>query len=413
MTTMRTRSIAAGAAMTLALGGLAAGYTTATATTASAETITPTTTAVFNDPTDSVDRWKVRDHIVNLIDSADTGSRIDVAMYVFADDTVAQALVRADAERDVHVRVVVDHYTSTWDTNDRPGYNRLKSTFGNFTQMSLAERRASSWLRTCTAKMACISSAIDDYAPRNHNKFFLFSSVGGKKVVVNSSANLTTSSQWNNAVTLVDDDALYTHYATYFNELAHSRNNRNDVYSEFGGTGDVSSSKVWFFPRATPSSGNQSANDTIGDILANTTCTSSTKIKIGMRNFGDADSTSTVKARLRIANELVDCAQAGATVEIVYTSMQAAFENAVDDHPRISLYQVTKADSDTTVHSKYMLIDGTFAGTAGKWIFTGSHNYDLDSLRDNDENLMRLNDASIYSQYAANIETMKPYATPM
>lgn len=411
MTTMRTRSIAAGAAMTLALGGLAAGYTTATATTASAETITPTTTAVFNDPTDSVDRWKVRDHIVNLIDSADTGSRIDVAMYVFLDDTVAQALMRADAERDVHVRVVVDQQTAARDAADRPGYNRLKSTFGNFTQMSLAERQASSWLRTCTTDRACISSAPSSYNPRNHNKFFLFSSVGGKKVVVNSSANLTETNLWNNAVTLVDDDALYTHYATYFNELAHSRNNRNDVYNEFGGTGDVSSSKVWFFPRATPSSGNQSANDTIGDILANTTCTSSTRIKIGMRNLGDTDpASSATKARLRIANELLDCAQSGADVEIVYNVMHPDFRDVIKQSPRITRYRTATGPS---VHSKYMLIDGTFAGTAGKWIFTGSHNYDLDSLRDNDENLMRLDNASIYSQYAANIETMKAHATPM
>ncbi|MFH9977778.1 hypothetical protein ACH4ND_00675 [Streptomyces sp. NPDC017179] len=41
------------------------------------------------------------------------------------------------------------------------------------------------------------------------------------------------------------------------------------------------------------------------------------------------------------------------------------------------------------MHSKYPLIEGTWAGHVGtKWTFTGSHNLDCSSLRDNDETLL-------------------------
>ncbi|MEU7379611.1 hypothetical protein AB0A91_06260 [Streptomyces sp. NPDC042207] len=41
------------------------------------------------------------------------------------------------------------------------------------------------------------------------------------------------------------------------------------------------------------------------------------------------------------------------------------------------------------MHSNCLLIEGTYAGHVGtKWTFTGSHNLDCSSLRDNDETLL-------------------------
>lgn len=379
-------------------------------TPAHADVITPTTGAIFNDAmgTDA-QKWNIRAYVIDLIDSADNGSRIDVAAMVLLDDNVAQALVRANDERNVHVRVVVDNKTTEYAS--RPGYARLTNQFEDFDALTSTERSNQSWIQTCAVDRACVASTPADSNPLNHNKFFLFSSIAGKKVIVNSSENLGTSNLWNNAVTLVDDAPLFELYVDYFNSLAHANHAIDDPYAQFGGTGAVSSSKVWFFPRPAPASGNEEGNDTIGDILANTTCNTSTKIKIGMRNLGDETSTLVSKARLRIARELLECAQNGATVEIVYDKMQTQFRDVIEGSSRIIRYRMPS--TKPSLHSKYMIIDGNFAGTSGKWIFTGSHNYDRDSLRDNDENLMRLNNATIYDQYAANIERLKQEAVLM
>lgn len=374
-------------------------------TTAQADPIVPTTGAIFNDPTIPSENLKIREYVIDLIDSADTGSTIDVTQMVFADLNVAEALVRADEERDVHVRIVVDDSTPDYADPGPAAYTLLTQEFADFDSLTYAERQEQSWIQTCANERACISSAPSTKNPVNHNKFFLFSAIGGKRVVVNSSENLGNSALWNNAVTVVDDTALFDLFRSYFNELAHADHDIADVYSQFGGTGTTNSSKVWFFPRPKAVGGTEASNDTIGDILANTVCTGTTKIKIGMRNLGDPG-----YARLRIANELLECADDGATIEIVYNEMEPEFRDVIEQSSRITRFRTSTGPS---IHSKYMILDGNFNGSVGKWIFTGSHNYDLDSLRDNDENLLRLKNAAIYDQYAANIVRMKEFATPM
>ncbi len=366
---------------------------------ARAATFTATTGAVFNNPLVEADKWKVPDHFIDLINAADTGSQINVAEYVFATRPVADALVAASA-RGIQVRVVVDHESATYDTN--PGYDVLKAAFADFDSLTSTQRLTRSWLQTCSSGRACLAGAPTERNPIQHNKFLLLSSVAGQKVVVEASQNLTTTNMWNNAVTVVGDDQLYGHFFTYFNRLAHNEHNDDNVYDDFGGTGTTNSSKVWFFPRAVPASGNQNGNDTIGDILANVAC-SGARIRIGMRNLDDD--------RQRIATELVDCARAGATVEIVYSEMGTDFRDIIKQSSRITRYRM--GDALPSVHSKYMTVDGTFSGTAGKWIFTGSHNYDRDSLRDNDESLLRLNNSGVFAQFQANFDAMKAVATPM
>ena len=63
------------------------------------------------------------------------------------------------------------------------------------------------------------------------------------------------------------------------------------------------------------------------------------------------------------------------------------------------------------VHSKYLLVEGSYDGERdAHWVFTGSHNYNLTSLRRNDEALLRLNNKTVYRQYVANFDTMRAAA---
>ncbi len=368
-----------------------------TAPVARADTFVPTTGAVFSDPLNASGVWRVQDHFIQLINAADPGSQINVAEYLFTTQPVADALVAA-SHRGVQVRVVVDYGSASATT--KPGYVLLTQNFADFDSLTTDQRRTESWIQTCTKDRACLSGASATKNPIQHNKFLLFTSVAGKKVVVEASQNLNSSNQWNNAVTIVGDDQLYNVFVTYFNRLAHNEHNNLDVYNDFGGTGSTNSTKAWFFPRAVPSSGNQNSNDTIGDILGNTTCKGA-RIMIGMKNLDDD--------RLRVATDLANCAKAGATVQIVYSAMGTKFQSTLKGVTRVTLYRMPT--TLPLIHSKYMIIDGAFTGTAGKWIFTGSHNYDRDSLRDNDESLLRLNNAGIFAQYEANWGAMRAVAS--
>ncbi|MFF2846607.1 phospholipase D-like domain-containing protein [Streptomyces sp. NPDC058001] len=65
------------------------------------------------------------------------------------------------------------------------------------------------------------------------------------------------------------------------------------------------------------------------------------------------------------------------------------------------------------VHSKYLLIEGDYAGHADtKWTFTGSHNLDESSLRDNDETMLRLEGTRPHDANRQNFESMFAIATP-
>jgi phosphatidylserine/phosphatidylglycerophosphate/cardiolipin synthase-like enzyme len=54
------------------------------------------------------------------------------------------------------------------------------------------------------------------------------------------------------------------------------------------------------------------------------------------------------------------------------------------------------------VHSKYIAIGGTYAGHDRRLVITGSPNYTVPGLRDNDEAMLEIEDASLYGAYESN-----------
>jgi len=351
--------------------------------------------AVFNNPLVTSEQYKIRDHARSLINGAPAGSTIRIAMYHFRDTAVANDLISAK-NRGVNVRLVVD-YSDAGQT----AVQNLISALGS-------DRSQSSWLVLCTQNAACIGSA---GSPIMHNKFYLFSSTSGStNVVVQSSANLTTENAtkyWNNAVTLAGNTGLYNAYVDYFNDLAAKVKN-SDYYTTIGS----GNAKVYFFPRA----GTDESTDTIYNMLDdNVTCEGNTSvgtqdthrtiIRIGMWYFSRDD----------IARKLRELADDKCWVDVIYTTMDDGVRSHLINHSRIALYQFPESASNPyVIHSKYMLIEGTYAGEKDtKWVMTGSHNYTSSALRENDETLLRIKSATIHDQYRANFRTARDAADPI
>lgn len=348
-----------------------------------------TSGAVFNNPTDPASQYAIVDHLRGLIQNAAAGSTIRVAMYHFTLTRMSNDLIAAH-QRGVNVQLVLDS-----QSRDYPAVRDLVAALGT-------NRANRSWVTICTTGRACIGNL---NTPIMHNKFFLFSNTSGAtNVLVQSSANLTNDNAeryWNNAVTLVGNTAVYNSYVSYFNDLAAQVKNNNYYRTTSSGN-----AKSYFFPRA----GTDASTDTIYNMLdQNVTCegnttvgtqTGRTIIRIGMWYF----------SRNGIARKLRELADRKCWVDVVYTNMDADVRSILGGHSRIKLYRIS---GDHIVHSKYMLIEGTYAGKRNtKWVVTGSHNYTNAALRENDEALLRIESATIHDQYRANFRAMRDAAVP-
>lgn len=346
------------------------------------------TGAVFNNPKGTTaEQNAVKNHIIRAVDNTQSGRLIRASLYALKDQDYADALIRAH-QRGVDVRVVLDQQYA-----DSAAVQSLKSELG--TSMS-----ASSWVHVCGAAGACIATGGTN--PINHNKFFTFSRIGdagvAEDVVIQTSANQTSlnvDKYWNNAYTVVDNTDLYTAYVNYFNDLAAEKRSSN-YYT----TAKVGTEKYYFFP--------QSTGDVVVDVLDNVSCTGNTTV-----------GTSTHKSIVRVAafalhrdavaRALVSLADQGCSVQVVYADSND--EAILKGHANLSLKQLNTADG-YLVHSKYLTIEGNYAGHPDtKWTFTGSHNLDVSSLRENDEALLRLEGAAPHDAYAQNFALLRSYAT--
>ncbi|MFF8691578.1 phospholipase D-like domain-containing protein [Streptomyces sp. NPDC002431] len=385
-----------------AAGGLLAVSACVAALLAPAQTAgaaTVPTSPVFNKPTGTTaEQQAIRAQVRSVIANADSGSVLRLAMYHLWDETVATELGAAKA-RGVNVKVVLDESTLEY----RASYDLLASSLGTSTS-------AASWVTLCAKGRSCLST---EQTGINHNKFLLASSVGGgaqKNVVVQLTSNLTPSNYsryWNSSVTVADNTALYDGYVDYFTRLP--AQNRTAWSYTYGNAGDY---KYYFFPRA----GSDSTTDTVVNAMDNITCrwTDST---------GTARRTTVHAAMLKItrqgvADKLRALAGQGCLVDLVYSESDSGTWTALHGVSGITnrCYQhdddADPATPNRIVHSKNWMVDGMYAGTAQKVMFTGSHNWSGPALRNNDEAMLRITTPAVFDAFEANFQAARSAAVP-
>lgn len=339
-----------------------------------------TTGAVFNNPKGSTAQQDaVKNHIITAMNNTQSGRMIRSALYALRDQDYSDALISAH-RRGVTVRVVLDaKFASSAATQN------LIAALGT-------DRSRDSWVHVCTAGGACIATGRSSMI--NHNKFFTFSRIGNageaEDVVIQTSANqtsLNTEKYWNNAYTVVGNTALYTAYRNYFDDLAAMRKNEDYFTS-----GKVGTEKYYFFPQKT--------GDIVVDVLDNLSCAAGGTVRVA----------ALALHRDAVAQKLRSMADQGCSVRIVYNESNDV--GKLSGHRNIALRRLSTADG-YLVHSKYVLMEGDYAGHRDtKWTFTGSHNLDESSLRDNDEAMLRLEGTGPHEAYRQNFESMFAVAVP-
>lgn len=331
----------------------------------------PTFEAVFSRrPASNLRDDTVEQKLVSLIDAAVSGSRIRIAIFTFTRAPPRDALIRAHG-RGVDVKLVVD--------GDAP------STSGSEIA-ALQAALGSARVRVCDAPgTACIGSGI------MHHKTFLFSELadGSRNVVVQASHNLTATqlSMHNNALVVRGDGPLFAAYEKTWNELFADVEIPDYYRIDDGALG----TRVYFFPR--PSGG-----DTTVSILGNVTCDATARIRVAAAFFTDA--------RLAVAQALAQKASEGCDVAVLAGDDEIPLGAQVASALQgggVALTRYPARAGGWGLHSKYLLIDARYAGSAGhkQLVFTGSHNYTGPSLTKNDETLLKVDNAGVFAAYLA------------
>ena len=337
----------------------------------------PPLEARFNFPAGDTADTALEDTVVELINHAAPGSSIHVSVFHFTRKAPAEALIAAKMNKNVSVHVVLD------------GSNE-----GNQVHAMLAPVLGAD-LKLCQSSGggSCLGKDI------NHSKFYLFSALdsGVTNVVVQSSANLTNPmlTDHNNLVIVRGDSTFYQGYLQYWTDQKADLQNL-DYYKTIDGDLAV---RAYFFPRA--------QGDTILSVLDNVVCSSGNKkLRLAMSLFTDS--------RVEVAQKLAQKKQQGCSVVALLAERDGspgASVLAALDAGNVTRHLIPPTPTRSTIHSKYLLIDADYQSGADvvprKLVFTGSHNYTGGALRDNDEQLLRVDDPAVYNAFLANWQQIR------
>lgn len=340
------------------------------------------TGAVFNDPAGTTaEQNRVRDHIVGLINETEKGRLIRASMYALQDPVVSDAFLAAHS-RGVNVQLVLDSKFAPHAASQAV-INGLGTN-----------KKNRSYVKVCPTNTGCISTVNPSI---NHNKFFLFSRIGSAQdVLVTASANFTalnTGTYFNNAYTHVGNTGMYLAYRNFWKDQV-SGAVRTANYSRAAVSGNL---KLYTFPR---SSGDPLA-EIVSGLGAHDGSGNPTVIRVATPSL----------ARTDVAEALLKQAKKGARIEVAYTAMGVP-EKRLLNHPNVHLHHFDRANGAKAVHSKYLTVDGNYAGNPdAKVVWNGSHNLNMSSLIDDDENVLRVIDDRIHDAYSANFDRMLSYAS--
>lgn len=349
---------------------------------------------VFNVPAEDGTRDRaIEDELVRLADGVPSGGYIRGLMYSWSSPVVAEALARA-AARGAVVRVVLDETGGGVNTGaDNAAMQVLRAA--NLDDLVICGRTSS----TVAGSTACIGNQSNSI---NHNKVFTFSTSGTmKRVVVVSSQNLTFSQNnyFNTALVVHEDYELYDHFTAYVNDMRAQRKNNNYFNATNGYYKSPNTAvTVYHSPR--------SDSDTLANRLA----------EVSAYEPGcsvDVAHAQITNARPEVATELRRIGRMGCRVRVVYGSMGSTTYATLNGQPNISLKKYHDAEAGNydgrvvTVHSKNIIIRGTFVGVPGRSVvFTGSHNITGPALRDHDETLVKIEHPTVWDDFHANFETL-------
>ncbi|QBI18755.1 hypothetical protein ER308_03780 [Egibacter rhizosphaerae] len=308
----------------------------------------------------------------NLLATAPAGAEVHGAFYTFSRTGMADAFIDA-VDRGVDVQLLLDNSNVHDDGELWAAPQQLVDEIPDRVTICNEDERDG---RT----PGCIGDNI------NHNKFVLFSELGdgSEDVVLQSTANPTNPQlHEHNATVLVRDDAtLYDGFRTYWDDLA-----TQEIDLDYGWEVEGDTATAEFFPRAD--------GDPYLEILDDVVCTEDSELRVAASYWSSA--------RTEVAERFGELVDEGCDVAAVV--QDADYSEDVVDVLEDGGVAVTPFDRDAeaAVHLKDLLIESEFAdGEERGVVWTGSHNLNGTSLRQNDEVLLSVEDDDVHAEFREN-----------
>lgn len=330
------------------------------------------------------------------ISRAPRGSVISMAMYLFDRAPMARALVRAH-RRGVHVQMIIDDgersgeaaYLRKYLRERRPGYSRH------------------SFVMSC--KRSCMSNVAGSVL---HSKFYIFSRVGARRYVsMISSANphnVNTKASWNNIHTIVNNKRIYDSLRGYFLDMRKDQSNL-DYWMK---RRPVTSGKytVSYYPRK-PRRGVQTVE--FMNALRGVKCRTAGGYGSGGRTVIRVAMWGWTNPLIAVAKRLRSLKSQGCKVDVILNQGRAS-RSIIRELIRptksgqIPVYNAWRDRNrndygEMYVHHKALIINGRWYGRRdAKVVYTGSQNLTSTGVSVNDDQVLRVVDATTYNRYSAN-----------
>lgn len=304
------------------------------------------------------------------IQATGSGDAVHVAMYEWNLKRVANDLVAA-VGRGVDVRVVIGRNDGNPTGNDE--VIAILSAGG---------------IPVTQCVDACLPNRDGVRAGAMHNKFMLINDAGGK-TVVQTSSNLTVGQvqRHQNLVATEGDNGLYDYYLGYWNRLNAKSWTFDGVTwgnAERALKGDYDLSKAYLMP--------VDSGDPIVAALNNVTeCRADNeddRIWVAHSLF----------ERPAVRERLIELQNMGCDVKVVVAKEtdEVWLEQNVAGKGQLTASKVKTLSGN---HNKFVIIDAKYAGQWRKVVFTGSHNFTANSLRNANDVMLRLITPEVVNVY--------------
>jgi len=330
--------------------------------------------------------YVIMNQLVSMLDAVPKNETVYVSIYLINYAQVIDAMIRA-SERGVTMNVIVDSSREdSWETNPA-AIEKLRKGLKAPSTLTIVNSDAS-------------TTSI------NHNKFAVFSALNttnglAKKVVFQTSHNFTLADtrKIQDAIVL-QHDGLYDAYRTYWSDMrsrakSGMKNFEFKIYSD--NTNGVSAA---FLPRR--SGGKAVSKDIIIELLDTISKPAETTIRIGMSDW---------VSRPAITDKLRELQIAGASIELVVKSSigddaKSGIAVLKANGAKVTNLNMTEPGQKINIHSKFLLLEGPMKSGATSLIATGSHNYTMNALINNNETLVMLENSPLFSKYKDYFKTL-------
>ncbi|MEO6681595.1 MAG: phospholipase D-like domain-containing protein [Ginsengibacter sp.] len=323
---------------------------------------------------------KIMDSLIHYLKYTPKDAEVHVSVFLFSYDPLIKAIKEAHL-RGVKINVAIDNGREESVKENKETILQLLAT-----------------LKSPSRLVTVISDASSTSI--NHNKYALFSEIhlpNGivKNVVFSSSHNfiLAGTIKIQDALVLSNKN-LYDAFVDNWNDIVLRAKSgmKNFTYKEI----DMDSMKAYFFPRR--KNGVWDGKDTHLEIFDKISDYSTANVRVVMSDW----------SRVEVAVKLTELQKKGVKVEVI--AKDKSGQDVLDELEKLRAaggYVKVIKMSEKNNHSKITMVKGTWEGVKQNLLFTGSHNYTYNALKNNNEVMLMIKNGKLFNDYDTYFDELK------